>query len=69
MPTLDEQNNQKLDEQLPRVKNDLITFNSIQNIIEKTEALEKEVEELKNKSTCSNNGKCMPCNLYSFSLF
>ena len=69
MPTLDEQINQKLDEQLQRVKNDLITFNSIQNIIEKTEALEKEVEELKNKKKCSNNGKCMPCNLCSFSLF
>ena len=51
---------QKLDEQIQRVKKDLITFNSIQNIIEKTEALEKEVEELKNKNKCSNNGKCMP---------
>ena len=69
MPSLDEQINQKLDEQLQRVKNELITFNSIQNIIEKTEALEKEVEELKNKNKCSNNGKCMPCNLCSFSLF
>ena len=69
MPSLDEQINQKLDEQLQRVKNELITFNSIQNIIEKMEALEKEVEELKNKNKRSNNGKCLPCNLCSFSLF
>ena len=44
MPSLDEQINQKLDEQLQRVKNELITFNSLQNIIDKLEVLEKDVK-------------------------
>ena len=48
MPPLDEQIVQELDEQLQRVKNELIAFNSIQNILDKFEILEKDVEELKN---------------------
>ena len=67
MPSLDEQINQKLDEQLQRVKNELITFNSLQNIIDKLEVLEKDVEEFKNKNKC-NKHKCMPFNCCSFSL-
>ena len=67
MPSLDEQINQKLDEQLQRVKNELITFNSLQNIIDKLEVLEKDVEELKSKNKC-NKHKYMPFNCCSFSL-
>ena len=58
MPSLDEQINQKLDEQLQRVKNELITFNSLQNIIDKLEVLEKDVEELKNKTNVININVC-----------
>ena len=61
MPSLDEQINQKLEEQIQRVKNDLMTLNSLQNIIDKLEALEKDVEELKSKNKC-NTHKCMPFN-------
>ena len=67
MLSLDEQINQKLDEQLQRVKNELITLNSLQNIIEKLDVLEKDVEELKRKNKC-NKHKCMPFNCCSFSL-
>ena len=49
MPSLDEPINQQLDEQLQRVRSELITFNSLQNIIDKLEVLEKDVEELKIK--------------------
>ena len=67
MPSLDEQINQKLDEQLQRGKNELITFNSLQNIIDELEVLEKDVEELKSKNKC-NKHKCMLFNCCSFSL-
>ena len=67
MPSLDEQINQKLDEQLQRVKNELITFNSLQNIIDKLEVLENDVEELKSKNKC-NKHKCMQFNCCGFSL-
>ena len=46
MSSVDEQINEKLDEQLQRVKNELITFNSLQNVIDKLEVLERDVEEL-----------------------
>ena len=71
MPSLDEQIEHKLNEELQKVKDKLITFNSIENLNEKVEKLEEEIEKLKekNKNKCSNNGKCMPCNLCSFSLF
>ena len=58
MPPLDEQINQKLDEQLQRVKNELITFNSLQNIIDKLEILEKDVEELKSKTNAIKINVC-----------
>ena len=67
MPSLGEQINQKLDEQLQRVKNELITFNSLQNIIDKLEVFERDVEELTRKNKCNKN-KCMPFNCCSFSL-
>ena len=71
MPSLDEQINQKLNEELQKVKDKLITFNSIENLNEKVQQLEEEIEKLKSKSKskCSNGNKCMPCNLCSFSLF
>ena len=69
MPSLDEQIEHKLNEELQKVKDKLITFNSIENLNEKVEKLEQELEELKNKNKCSNNGKCMPCNCLSISLF
>ena len=56
----------KLNEQLQRVKNEVITFNPLPNIIDKLEVLEKDVEEL-NKNKCSRH-KCMPFNCCSFSL-
>ena len=55
MPSFHEQINQKLDEQLQRVKNDLITFNSLQNIIDKLLVFEKDVEELKSKNKCNKH--------------
>ena len=67
MPSLDEQINRKLDEQLQRVKNELITFNSLQNVIDKLEVLEKDVEEMRGKHQFSK-GKSMPFNCCSFSL-
>ena len=71
MPSLDEQINQKLNEELQKVKDKLITFNSIENLNEKVQQLEEEIEKLKSKrkNKCANSGKCMPCNLCSFSLF
>ena len=71
MPSLDEQIQEKLNQELQKVKDKLITFNSIENLNEKVEKLEEEIEKLKNKnnSRCSNGNKCMPCNLCSFSLF
>ena len=59
MPCLDEQINKELDEQLQRVKNELITFNSLQNIIDKLEVLENDVDQLKNRI------KCKKKNLYA----
>ena len=72
MPSLDEQIEHKLNEELQKVKDKLITYNSTENLNEKVEKLEEEIEKLKekNKSKCGNSGnKCMPCNLCSFSLF
>ena len=69
MPNLDETIEKKLDEQLQKIKGDLIIFNTIQELTEKIQKLEGEIEKLKSKSKCSNSGKCMPCNLCSFSLF
>ena len=71
MPSLDQQIEEKLNQELQKVKDKLITFNSIENLNEKVQQLEEEIEKLKNKnkSKCGNSGKCMPCNLCSFSLF
>ena len=69
MSNLDETIEKKLDEQLQKIKGDLIIFNTIQDLTEKIQKLEDEIEKLKNKNKCSNSGKCMPCNLCSFSLF
>ena len=69
MPNLDETIERKLDEQLQKIKGDLIIFNTIQDLTDKIQKLEDEIEQLKNKNKCSNSGKCMPCNLCSFSLF
>ena len=69
MPNLDETIEKKLDEQLQKIKGDLITFNTIQDLTDKIQKLEDEIEQLKNKNKCSNSGKGMPCNLCSFSLF
>ena len=69
MPNLDETIEKKLDEQLQKIKGDLIIFNTIQDLTEKIQKLEDELEKLNNKNKCSNSGKCMPCNLCSFSLF
>ena len=55
MPSLHEQRNRKLDEQLQRVKNELITFNSIHNITQKLKILEKDVAELKCKNVIEVN--------------
>ena len=67
MPSLDEQISQKLDEQLQTVKTELITFNSLQNITDKRDVIEKDLEELENKNKC-NKGECMTFNCCSFSL-
>ena len=71
MPSLDHQIEPQLNEALQKAKDKLITINSIENLNEKVQKLEEEIETLKNKNNnkCSNNGKCMPCNLCSFSLF
>ena len=69
MPNLDETIEKKLDEQLQKIKSELIIFNTIQDLTDKLEKIEEELEKLKNKNKCSNSGKCMPCNLCSFSLF
>ena len=69
MPNLDETIEKKLDEQLQKIKGDLIIFNTIQDLTDKVQKLEDELEQMKNKSKCNNGSKCMPCNLCSFSLF
>ena len=69
MPNLDETIEKKLDEQLQKIKSESIILNTIQDLTEKIEKLEEEIEKLKSKNKCSNSGKCMPCNLCSFSLF
>ena len=69
MPNLDETIEKKLDEQLQKIKSELIIFNTIQDLTDKIQKVEDEIEQMKNKSKCSNAGKCMPCNLCSFSLF
>ena len=69
MPNLDETIEKKLDEQLQKIKGDLIIFNTIQDLTEKIQKLEEEIEKLKNKTKCGNSGKCLPFNCCSFSLF
>ena len=64
-----EQIETKLNEELQKVKDKLITFNSIENLNQKVQQLEEEIEKNKSKNRCGNSGKCMPCNLCSFSLF
>ena len=66
---MDEAIEKKIDEQLQKIKSELIIFNTIQVLTEKIQKLEDEIEKLKSKIKCSNSGKCMPCNLCSFSLF
>ena len=68
MVNIDEQIEKKLNEQLEKIKGDLIIFNTIQDLTDQIQTLEEEIEKLKNKNKCSNSGKCMPCNLCSFSL-
>ena len=69
MPNLDETIEKKLDEQLQKIKGGLIIYNTIQDLTDKIQELEDEIEKLKSKNKCNNSGKCMPCNLCSFSLF
>ena len=69
MPSLDETIEKKLDEQLQKIKSDLIIFNTIQELTDKIQKLEDEIEQLKNKNKCSNGSKCLPFNCCSFSLF
>ena len=69
MVNIDEQIEKKLNEQLEKIKGEFIIFNTIQDLTDKIQKLEDEIEQLKNKNKCSNSGKCMPCNLCSFSLF
>ena len=40
------------------LKNELLTINSLQNIIDKLEILEKDVEELKSKTNVINMNIC-----------
>mgnify|MGYP001824090184 CR=1 FL=1 len=56
MPSLDEQINQKLNEELQKVKDKLITFNSIENLNEKVQQLEEEIEKLKSKKNVATTG-------------
>ena len=71
MPNLDETIEKKLDEQLQKIKGDLIIFNTIQDLTDKIQKLEDEIEQLKNKSKgyCGSSSKCSPFNCCSFSLF
>ena len=45
MPSLDQQIETKLNEELQNVKDKLITFNSIENLHEKVQQLEEEIEK------------------------
>ena len=56
-------------EQLEKIKGDLIIFNTIQDLTEKIQTLEEEIEKLKKNNKCSNNGRCLPFNCCSFSVF
>ena len=69
MVNIDEQIEKKLNEQLEKIKGDLIIFNTIQDLTEKIQILEEEIEKSKNKTKCSNNGRCLPFNCCSFNLF
>ena len=71
MPNLDETIEKKLDEQLQRIKSVLIIFNTIQDLTDKIQKLEDEIEQLKNKNKgyCGSSSKCLPFNCRSFSLF
>ena len=69
MVNIDEQIEKKLNEQLEKIKSELIVFNTIQDLTDKIQKLEDEIEKLKSKNKCSNNGRCLPFNCCSFSLF
>ena len=71
MVNIDEQIEKKLNEQLEKIKGDLIIFNTIQDLTDKIQKLEDEIEQLKNKNKgyCGTSSKCLPFNCCSFSLF
>ena len=46
MPCSDEQIQHKFNEELQKVKDKLITFNSIENLNEKVQQLEEEIEKI-----------------------
>ena len=50
MPNLDETIEKKLDEQLQKIKGDLIIFNTIQDLTDKIQKIEDEIEQLKTKT-------------------
>ena len=68
---MDDAIEKKLDEQLQKIKSELIIFNTIQDLTEKIQKLEDEIEQLKNKNKgyCGTSSKCLPFNCCSFSLF
>ena len=68
MVNIDEQIEKKLNEQLEKIKGDLIIFNTIQDLTDKIQTLEEEIEKLKNKNKCNSGNKCLPFNCCSFSL-
>ena len=51
MVNIDEQIKKKLNEQLEKIKGDLIIFNTIQELTDKIQQLEDEIEKLKNKKS------------------
>ena len=69
MVNIDEQIEQKLNQQIEKLKGELIIFNTIEELTNKIEKQEQEIGKLKSKNKCSGSGKCIPCNLCSFSLF
>ena len=56
MVNIDEQIEQKLNQQIEKLKGELIIFDTIEELTNKLEKLEKEIEQLKTKNKCSNNG-------------